>query len=239
MTTRTKHPGLTRRRLLTLPLATTAMYFSKGAIAAGACKVTPFTEDGPLYPPGPFAWASDLTRIPGKQGLATGQALYIYGQVMNHQCVPIRDAVVEVWQADHNGYYKHPRAVAPDAIDPFWEIRPDQLDPFFQYFSKVKTDSNGRYLLKTIIPRWYRVFEINRAAHIHFKVRSIDNGVLTTELYFPGEKQTELQANDRVFQSRRNRDELIVSLENSPKDTSLDIPLESKATYAEYNFIFS
>lgn len=233
-----QHTNLTRRRLLTIPLAATAMYLSNRAVAA-ACTVTPTTEDGPLYPPYPFSWVSDLTRIPGKAGVATGQPLYIHGQVLNHQCVPVPNAVVEIWQADNNGYYNHPRAIAPGAIDPFWEISPDKLDPFFQYFSRVKTDENGRYLIKTIVPRWYRVFEINRAAHIHFKVRSTNNGVMTTELYFPGEEQTELQAQDRVFQSRHNRSQLVVSLESAFATKELNIPADPKAKYAHYNFVFA
>ena len=239
MVIKTNRIDLTKRRLLAVPLASAAMYLSNGVFATETCKITPFTEDGPLYPPDPFPWASDLTRVSGKTGIATGQPLYIYGQVLNHLCRPVSGAIVEIWQADNNGFYKHPRAVAPGAIDPFWEIRSDELDPFFKYFSRVKTDKDGRYLLKTIVPRWYRVFNINRAAHIHFKVRSLNDGVLTTEMYFPGDEQAELQAHDRVFQSRYNRSDLVVSVKQSVSDQGLKIPKESGALYTEFKFVFA
>ena len=172
MVIKTHRTDLTRRRFLAVPLASAAICLNNGVFAATTCNVTPTTEDGPLYPPDPFPWVSDLTRAHGKAGVAVGQPLYIYGQVLNHFCEPVSDAIIEIWQADNNGFYKHPRAIAPGAIDPFWEITLDQLDPFFKYFSKVKTDKDGHFSLKTIVPRWYRVFNINRAAHIHFKVRS-------------------------------------------------------------------
>ncbi len=239
MTRREQPISLLRRRLLATPLVAASFIGSNNTLAGNICKTTPTTEDGPLYPPQVIPLASDLTQVPGKKGIAKGQALYIYGQVLNHRCEPIVDATVEIWQADINGYYKHPRAIAPGAIDPFWEITAGQLDPYFRYFSQVKSDDEGRYKLKTIIPRWYNVFGINRAAHIHFKARSISNGVMTTEMYFPGDEQAELQANDRVYQSRYQRSELIVSLEDNAPDIVWSLPDDSHALYSRFDLVFA
>ena len=188
-----------RRRVLKAGATWAGACLSPGlATAAGRCVVTPATEDGPLYPAADIPWASDLTRVPGQAGIAKGQIAYLFGQVKNAACDPVTDAVVEIWQADSNGYYKHPRHTAPKG-----------LDPNFRYFAKVRTDAAGRYMLKTLVPKWYRIFDIDRAAHIHVKVRSPQNGVVTSEIYFSGEDQDELRERDPVYQSRRQKEQLV------------------------------
>lgn len=169
---------------------------------------TPFTEDGPLYPPVPFPRSSDMTN----GGLAAGTPLSLQGHVYDFRRQPVANALVEVWQADSNGYYTHPRAIGPDALDPYWQITPDQLDSNFLYFSSVETDASGHYAFKTIVPRWYHVLGTDRAAHIHMKVRSEQNGVVTTEIYFSGEEQDGLRGRDRVFGTRLDEAALVVEL---------------------------
>ena len=46
---------------------------------------------------------------------------------------------------------------------------------------------NRIYWFQTTIPLSYHVSGFDRAAHIHMKVWDKRNGVLTTEVYFPGE----------------------------------------------------
>ena len=174
-------------------------------------RFTPTTQDGPVYPPVPFPRSSDLTN----GGSAVGTPLSLHGYVYDYNRQPVANAVVEIWQADVNGYYKHPRAAGPDALDPYWRITADQLDSKFDYFSSVETTGSGRYSFQTIIPRWYHVFGTDRAAHIHIKVRSVDNGVLTTEIYFPGDEHAERRDSDSIFGSRLDADDLIVDLNSA------------------------
>ena len=70
-------------------------------------------------------------------------------------------------------------------------------------------------------------------------MRSLKDGVLTTEMYFPGDEQAKLQAHDRVFQSRYNRSDLVASVEQSVSDQGLKIPKESGALYSEFKFVFA
>lgn len=197
------------------------------SFAAGRCQLTPATEDGPLYPAQDIPWISDLTTVAGVQGSAAGQVAYLFGQVKNVECLPVSDATVEIWQADSKGYYRHPRHTAPEG-----------LDPCFRYFGKVKVDAEGRYLLKTIVPSWYRIFDIERAAHIHMKIRSPANGVLTSEVYFPGDDQDAKRETDPVFQSRRNREMLIVSADGQRQDLGLEIPAEADAAYCRFDVMY-
>lgn len=195
--------------------------------AEDSCEVTPSTEDGPLYPATEIPWASDLTRVPRKEGVANGQIAYLYGQVKNADCRPVSDATVEIWQADNKGYYKHPRHNAPDG-----------LDPNFRYFGKVRADENGRYAIKTIVPKWYRIFDIDRAAHVHMKVRSPANGVFTSEVYFSGEDQEALRDDDPVFQSRRNKEQLVVRVEQGADVSEFDLPSEVGAFYCKFDVMY-
>ncbi len=199
----------------------------KFAIAASSCEITPSTEDGPLYPAEEIPWASDLTKMPGRPGTAQGQIAYLFGQVKSHDCRPVTDATIEIWQADNNGYYKHPRHTAPAG-----------LDPNFRYFSKVRTDAAGRYMIKTIVPKWYRIFDIDRAAHIHIKVRSPSNGVVTSEIYFSGDDQDNLRKQDPVFQSRRNKEKLVVDRNDQIADLGSDFETEEGAAYCNFDIMY-
>lgn len=217
-----------RRNLLKVWAASAAgLLAPKFTIAATACEITPSTEDGPLYPATEIPWASDLTQVPGQPGSARGQIAYLFGQVKSFDCRPVSDATIEVWQADNNGYYKHPRHPAPEG-----------LDPCFLYFGKVKANAEGRYVIKTIVPKWYRIFDIDRAAHIHMKVRSPENGVFTSEVYFSGEDQDLLRDKDPVFQSRRSKEKLVVRKDNEAAGFGPDVPFEPNAAYCRFDVTY-
>ena len=223
-------PVKRRRFLAAATSAAAGLFGTKLAAAAGVCSTTPATEDGPLYPAENIPWAKDLTRVPGRSGVAAGEIAYLYGQVVDVDCKPVSDATVEIWQADNRGYYKHPRHSAPDG-----------LDPSFRYFAKHRTDSEGRYAFKTIVPKWYRIFDIERAAHVHIKVRSPSNGVLTSEVYFSGADQDALRTRDPVFQSRRNKDQLIV-VRQTENDDDIEVAQnrlpDERAVYCNFDVAY-
>jgi len=220
-------PWQRRNFLKATAVSAAAVFAPKLGAAANSCEITPATEDGPLYPAEDIPWASDLTRMPGRSGTAQGQIAYLFGQIKSFDCRPVSDATIEIWQADNNGYYKHPRHTAPNG-----------LDPHFRYFAKVRTDAAGRYMLKTIVPKWYRIFEIDRAAHIHMKVRSPNHGVVTSEIYFSGEDQDELRQRDPVYQSRRGKEKLVVQRDGQLGDPDLRTTLEKDAAYCNFDVMY-
>ena len=183
--------------------------------------ITPFTEDGPLYPPVNIPKRTDFTN----GGKAKGQPLVLMGIVYNYRRQPVPGTRVEIWQTDSNGYYDNPRARGEDALDDYWKITKDDLDPNFSYFGAAITDHNGMYWFRTVKPRWYHVFGADRAAHIHIKMRHKDNGVLTSEIYFPGKKSDRYRAHDPVYSRREQKPGLIIEYQDSLENRSPDVPV--------------
>src|SRR5262249_43625987 len=94
--------------------------------------------------------------------------------------LPVRRALVEVWNANTFGRYAH-------TIDAGRNDAP--LDPNFYGFGRLLTDDDGRYRVRTIKPGAYvarRDIGWGRPPQVHFSV--VGSGVrLVTQMYFPGE----------------------------------------------------
>src|SRR6266446_8949348 len=153
---------LSRREILkmsaTLGAATVAS--TKFAIAQTAVQRTPDQILGPFYPMKTLDQNADLTRVPGRPGRAEGQVLNVGGRVLNLKGEPVRNAKVEIWQANAHGRYTHPS-----------DDNPAPLDPNFDGSAALTTDSDGRYQYKTIKPAAYPAGpNAMRPAHIHFQV---------------------------------------------------------------------
>lgn len=219
--------SMKRRDFFGVAAASLSLPATRIASAADGCEMTPATDDGPLYPVEEIPWVNDLTRVEGGDGVARGRHAWLFGQVRNSECQPVSDATVEIWQADSDGQYKHPR-----------HTKPEDLDPNFGYFGKVRVDDRGRYRIKTVLPKWYRIFEIDRAEHIHIKVRSPANGVLTTEVYFEGDGSDARRSGDRVYQGLRNREKLILATDDRENEIDLDIPDEADAAYCRFDMMY-
>jgi protocatechuate 3,4-dioxygenase beta subunit len=237
--------NLTRRQFINLSAASAGLYGMTGAanlvladddkpkgVSAlfGEDSKIPYigiTEDGPLYPPGKIPWLKDLTAVGGPDKSAAGDLMYLFGRIFDAKGHPIRNATVEIWQSDNNGNYKHPRAPGQD-----------KLDPNFGYFGKVKTAADGSYLFKSLRPRTYTIFGSPRAPHVHLKMRHMEHGVLTTEMYFAGGKDADIQKTDRVFKSRYKPDRLIITPDAPTKHDELDIEFENDAICCKYDLAF-
>ena len=172
---------LSRRQMLRALLATAGTLASSTVLAAvrDLCLLTPPQTEGPYYPVhDQLHEDNDLTRVEGQSGRATGQIIYVQGQVKDAACRPIEGALVEIWQASANGRYNHPRDRG----------NPSPLDPHFQYWGNTRTDLEGRYLFKTIMPgRYYAGRNWMRPAHIHFKIQRAGLPEVTTQMYFAGD----------------------------------------------------
>ena len=169
-----------------------------------ALPATPSTTPGPFYPVRkPHDQDTDLTHIRGHRRRAQGQVILVAGRVLNRRGEPVRNARVELWQANTFGRYNHPS-------DP----NPAPLDPDFEGYGVQLTDREGRFRFTTIKPGPYP-FDATRVRtpHLHFEVTGrIDQRV--TQLFFAGEG---LNAEDFVLQAvPRDRDLLIADLVPSP-----------------------
>src|SRR5690606_38302636 len=113
-----------------------------------------------------------------------GQRILIKGQVVDGAGQPVTDAMLEIWQADSQGYYNHP-------TDPHHT----QADKVFHNLGRADTVNNGVYTFKTVKPG--RVaFDADRQQAPHINVRVFSRGLLThahTRLYFGDEAEANQQ----------------------------------------------
>jgi protocatechuate 3,4-dioxygenase beta subunit len=116
------------------------------------------------------------------------------GRVTDTEGRPIRRQLVEIWQANAAGRYRH-------AVDQHRA----PLDPNFTGGGRCLTDDDGHYRFVTIKPGaypWENHHNAWRPAHIHFSVFGTCFAErLVTQMYFPGDP---LLAFDPVYQSIRD-----------------------------------
>jgi protocatechuate 3,4-dioxygenase, beta subunit len=156
----------------------TGMLGVGNSIAKILAEPTPREVEGPFYPvANQTDKDADLTKIIGRNGLAKGQHIIISGQVRNISGQPVKNATIEIWQANANGRYHHPR-------DP----NKAPLDPNFQGWSVINSEQNGTYHFKTVIPGSYPATKNwIRPPHVHFKIYKQGYATLITQMYFPDE----------------------------------------------------
>lgn len=137
---------------------------------------TPPEIEGPFYPVTAQKDRDfDLTRVEGRDGVARGEAVWIEGRVVDQHGEPVEDALVDLWQANAAGRYRHPE----DPSDA-------PLDPDFQGWAMVRSGRDGGFRFKTIVPGAYPAGrDWDRPPHIHFKVSKRGFVELTTQMYFP------------------------------------------------------
>jgi protocatechuate 3,4-dioxygenase alpha subunit len=109
-----------------------------------------------------------------------GQRIAIRGQVVDGAGSPVPDAMLEIWQADADGFFNHP-------ADP----NHAQADPHFRGFGRADTVDGGRYSFTTVKPGLVR-FDETRHQAPHINVRVFSRGLLIhayTRLYFSDEAE--------------------------------------------------
>ena len=123
-----------------------------------------------------------------------GERIVVSGRVFDTEGKPLADTLVEIWQANAAGRYRHT-----------WDRWPAELDPNFSGAGRTVTDADGRYSFTTIKPGpypWGNHYNAWRPAHIHFSLlgRAFAQR-LVTQMYFPGDP---LFAFDPIFNSVRD-----------------------------------
>jgi protocatechuate 3,4-dioxygenase, beta subunit len=134
---------------------------------------------GPLLGEGRVADGDhDLTAQHGEVPL--GERIIVEGRVLEADGRPVPDTLVEVWQANAAGRYRHDG-----------DRHPAPLDPNFSGAGRCVTDAEGRYRFVTVRPGaypWKNHDNAWRPAHIHFSVfgRAFTQRLIT-QMYFPGD----------------------------------------------------
>ena len=136
--------------------------------ACGDDKPTPSQTAGPYYRP------SSPQRRDLRTEFGHGNPMDLAGFVVDTQCRPLSNVMVEIWHADDAGRYDNSG----------FRLRGHQL-----------TDAQGRWAFETILTQHYSV----RTAHYHFRVQRPEGRALITQLYFPDHPRN---AGDSIFDPR-------------------------------------
>ncbi len=124
------------------------------------CVLTEKNAEGPYY----------VSGAPQKEKLGEfldGQRLIVSGNILDYNCDPVPNAIMDVWQTDSSGEYHFED---------------------FTLRGKVHANEDGFYTLDTVFPGKYSEAGQFRPAHLHLKISSPDGPPLTTQLYFEGDE---------------------------------------------------
>ncbi len=137
---------------------------------------------------------------------AMGERIMVHGSVLDEAAKPVPNTLVEVWQANAGGRYRHKndQYMAP-------------LDPNFGGCGRCLTDEKGRYSFKTVRPGpypWPNGGNDWRPAHIHFSV--FGSGFaqrLITQMYFEGDPLIQICPIVQSIGDARAVDQLVARLD--------------------------
>jgi protocatechuate 3,4-dioxygenase, beta subunit len=131
----------------------------------------------------------DLTA--GHAGEPIGERIIMTGRITDSRGRPIAQQLVEIWQANGAGRYRHQH-----------DQHPAPIDPNFIGAGRCITDAEGSYRFVSIKPGpypWLNHFNAWRPAHVHFSFFGTQfTERLVTQMYFPGDP---LLALDPIYQS--------------------------------------
>ncbi|MHA7889127.1 MULTISPECIES: protocatechuate 3,4-dioxygenase subunit beta [Roseicyclus] len=150
------------------------------ALISLQCSVSEIT--GPVFGHGDIdAGDNDLLTNfaqPGESPI--GERILLHGRVLDENARPVPNTLVELWQANAGGRYRHKKDtyLAP-------------IDPNFGGCGRTLTDENGCYVFRTVKPGaypWRNMVNNWRPAHVHVSV--FGSGFaqrLITQCYFEGD----------------------------------------------------
>ena len=174
---------------------------------------------GPVFGPdvlGPLD--ADLTLNFAADGaLPIGPRILVHGRVLDETGRGVAGALVEIWQANAGGRYRHRREsyLAP-------------LDPAFGGCGRTITAADGAYAFRTIQPGpypWPNGVNDWRPAHIHFSVFGHAFAQrLVTQMYFEGDPMIPLCPIVRTIPSQAGVDQLTARL-----DMNAAVPMDARA----------
>jgi protocatechuate 3,4-dioxygenase beta subunit len=160
---------------------------------------------------------NDLIRNYAKTGDPIGERIIVHGRVLDESGRPIPNTLVEFWQANAGGRYRHKKDtyLAP-------------IDPNFGGCGRTLSDADGRYFFRTVKPGpypWRNYVNSWRPAHIHFSI--FGSGFvqrLITQMYFEGDPLIKTCPIVNAIPDPDAIDRLI-----APLDLNASVPLDTLA----------
>ena len=160
---------------------------------------------------------NDLIRNYAKTGDPIGERIILHGRVLDENRRPVPNTLVEIWQANAGGRYRHRKDTYLAAVD-----------PNFGGCGRTLSDENGYYRFRTIKPGaypWRNWMNSWRPAHIHVSVFGTSFAQrLITQLYFEGDPLIAKCPIVNTIPDPRAIDQLVAAL-----DLNATVPLDSIA----------
>lgn len=157
---------------MTTSLGIGGLFFTKPGLFAQELVQTPTMTIGPFYPDRmPLDLDNDLLRLNDNLTPAIGQISWLSGRVLGRNGLPLRNALVEIWQTDNNGAYIHSQSPIANR------------DANFQGYGHFVTGRTGEYLFRTVKPGLYP----GRTRHVHAQITAASGEKLVTQLFIEGE----------------------------------------------------
>lgn len=160
---------------------------------------------------------NDLIHNYAKDGLPIGPRIIVHGRVLDENARPVPHTLVEIWQANSGGRYRHKKDsyLAP-------------IDPNFGGCGRTLTDENGYYAFRTIKPGaypWRNYVNSWRPAHIHISVfgRSFSQRLIT-QMYFEGDPLIDICPIVKTIPDPEAIDQLVARM-----DLNGTIPMDTMA----------
>ena len=170
--------------------------FSVRGLFAEELTRTPKQTEGPFYPDRlPLDTDNDLIVINDTLTPAVGEITHLSGRILDARGNPLRNAVVEIWQCDSGGAYRHSKTG-----------NADKKDRNFQGFGRFITGRAGEYGFRTIKPVPYP----GRTPHIHFAVKVPGQEKFVTQCYVKGHPGNEKDGILRSIRDDNARESVLV-----------------------------
>lgn len=195
---------LLQRRSFLRNMAFGTALFAVPGLFAETLTLTPKQTEGPFYPDHlPLDTDNDLIVVNDQLTPAIGEITHLSGKILDSRGEPLRNVLVEIWQADQNGAYLHTGT-----------NNADKRDKNFQGFGRFLTGSTGEYYFRTIKPVPYP----GRTPHIHFAVKMKGHEKWTTQCYIKGHPGN---SKDGIYKSIKDPKALeAVTIDFAPIKTS-------------------
>ncbi|WP_373355231.1 protocatechuate 3,4-dioxygenase subunit beta [Pseudoroseicyclus sp. CXY001] len=140
------------------------------------------------------------------ESLAIGDRILVHGRVLDEFGRPVPETLVEIWQANAGGRYRHVK-------DTYFA----PLDPNFGGCGRTLTDENGYYEFLTIRPGaypWPNRGNDWRPMHIHFSIFGHSFGQrLISQMYFEGDPLIDHCPIAATVKDRSQLDRLVAPLD--------------------------
>ncbi|MCB1333601.1 MAG: protocatechuate 3,4-dioxygenase subunit beta [Roseivivax sp.] len=137
---------------------------------------------------------------------AVGERILMHGRVLDERGKPVPNTLVEIWQANAGGRYRHKK-------DTYFA----PLDPNFGGCGRTLTDADGHYQFLTIRPGaypWPNRGNDWRPMHIHVSVFGHSFGQrLITQMYFEGDPLIPRCPIANTIKDRARLDQLVAPLD--------------------------